>query len=227
MPDFPFENMGERHIPVVLLLDTSGSMANTPIAELNQGLLEFQRALQEDKLAYGRTEICLITFNSSVQTEVEFCPASRYEPPTLVASGLTAMNEAIDIGLAAIEDRISRYKELGITYYRPWMFLLTDGAPTDEDREVEAKAKLHTAIENGKVVYIPMAIGENADRAKLQEYYPASATVKPVLAARANNFKEAFVWLSRSVSLVTNSDPAVTQQVRLAEMPSTLTIPIC
>ena len=45
----PTKNQGERHIPAVLLVDTSGSMSGAPIEELNRGLREFGNALQEDK----------------------------------------------------------------------------------------------------------------------------------------------------------------------------------
>ena len=52
----PVANQGERHIPAVLLVDISGSMAGASIDELNQGLIEFGQALQEDSLALGRAE---------------------------------------------------------------------------------------------------------------------------------------------------------------------------
>lgn len=34
---------GERHLPVYLLLDTSGSMEGAPIESVRQGLEQFQR----------------------------------------------------------------------------------------------------------------------------------------------------------------------------------------
>lgn len=43
------DNVGERHIACVLLVDTSGSMAGASINELNQGLLEFGNALDQDE----------------------------------------------------------------------------------------------------------------------------------------------------------------------------------
>ena len=64
----PITNFGERHVAAVLLVDTSSSMSDAPIAELNQGLIDFGDALQNDSLALGRAEVCIISFNSSVQT---------------------------------------------------------------------------------------------------------------------------------------------------------------
>lgn len=222
----PITNQGERHVPAVLIVDISGSMSGKPIAELNQGLIEFGSALQEDSLALGRAEVCVISFNSSVQTEMGFRPACDYEAPVLSAGGLTSLNEAIEAGLDAIEARKAEYKAQGVSYYRPWLFLLTDGAPTDKERETEARRKLRRAIENKKVVYMPMGIGDGADIAKLQSYYPEGTAAKTVLKANTSNFKEAFVWLSQSLSVVSKSDPNVSNQVQLPPTPSVITVGI-
>ena len=129
------DNVGERHIACVLLVDTSGSMAGASINELNQGLLEFGNALDQDEHARGVADVCVISFNSNVETVVPFCPAANYSAPTLSAGGLTSMNEAVIAGLDAIEERKQLYRQLGCSYYRPWMFLLTDGEPTDQNME--------------------------------------------------------------------------------------------
>ena len=219
-------NPGERHVPVVMLVDTSGSMYGDPIAELNRGLTEFGVALGEDSLAMGRAEVCIISFNSSIRTEMEFSPAVQYQAPVLSAEGGTSLNAAIEAGLDAIENRKKIYRSQGISYYRPWLFVLTDGVPTDRDKEVPTMSRLKNAIENKKVVYIPMGIGFNADIEKLQEYYPETAKAKPVLKAEANAFKEAFVWLSTSISQVSHSDPTIASEITLPDLPSGITIGI-
>lgn len=220
----PPVNCGERHVAVEMLVDTSGSMTGDPIKELNQGMTEFRTALEEDSLAMGRADVSIISFNSSVQTEMGFRPASEYVAPHLAASGGTSLNGAIIAGLDAIESRKAEYKDEGVDYYRPWLFLLTDGAPTDTELEAEAKSRLRSAIENKKVVFMPMGIGANADIRKLQSYYPENAKTKPVLKADANNFKEAFVWLSKSIGVVSQSDPTVSDQVNLPPTPSIITV---
>lgn len=222
----PITNFGERHVACVLLVDTSGSMSGTPISELNKGLVEFGDALQNDSLAQGRAEVCVISFNSSVQTEMSFRPAADYEAPTLSASGLTSMNEAIEAGLDALEARKADYRANGVNYYRPWLFLLTDGAPTDTNMESSAKARLQNAIKNKKVVYMPMGIGGGADIAKLQSYYPADAAARPVLQASSSDFKEAFTWLSASIAEVSHSDPNNTSEIQTPPTPSCITIGI-
>lgn len=229
----PVTNPGERHVPAVLLVDTSKSMSGAPIDELNQGLIDFGQGLQEDSLALGRAEVCVISFNSNVQTEMGFRPATNYQAPSLSANGLTSLNEAIEAALDAIESRKAEYIAEGVSWYRPWLFVLTDGAPTDTERENAAKERLRKAINNKKVVYMPMGIG-HADTAKLQEYYPEvyvdEETGKPkakiVLKANTSNFKEAFVWLSSSLTQVSNSDPNTSDSIDLPLTPSIITVGI-
>ncbi len=222
----PVTNQGERHIAAALLVDTSGSMTGKPIEELNQGLVEFGNALEEDSLALGRADICIIAFDSNVRTEMSFRSATEYKAPKLRANGLTSMNGAIEAALDALESRKAEYRSLGVSYYRPWLFVLTDGAPTDNGKEASAKERLQKAITNNKVVYMPMGIGESADIKKLQSYYPPETPAKTVLKASADNFKEAFVWLSNSIGVISQSDPSVTDQVQLPPTPSIITVGI-
>lgn len=219
-------NPGERHIAAALVVDNSTSMMGKPIDELNMGLSEFGQALQQDSLALGRAEITVISFNSSVQTEMPFKPASEYQAPELAAGGLTALNEAINTALDALDERKKVYKDNGIAYYRPWLFVLTDGEASDDEIEASTKERLRSYIEHKKVVYMPMGIGERANKAKLQDYYPEDADSKLVLSADAKNFKEVFVWLSESLSVISHSDPNVSSEVNLPPTPSIITVGI-
>jgi uncharacterized protein YegL len=42
------------------------------------------------------------------------------------------MGAAINTGIEMISRRKKEYKDHGIAYYKPWIILITDGAPTDE-----------------------------------------------------------------------------------------------
>ena len=222
----PPVNPGEMHVPCVLLVDNSDSLnckgpnGRVPIDELNDGLVAFRKALDDNPLALGRADISIITFNSTVQTQLPFAPAANYVAPTLTASGCTAMNQGILTALDAIEARKSEYKNLGIPYYRPCLFLLTDGLPTDGRYESEAKRRLHEALQNKKLNFFPMGVG-NADIAHLKSY-TADGSGR-VLKASATHFKEAFVWVSNSIGLVVNSDPRL-GTVNLEPTPSNVAL---
>ena len=215
-------NPGGKHIACVLLVDTSGSMQSEhAIDELNEGLRAFGEALMSDTHASGVADVCVINFNTEVTVEIPFCPAADYVAPTLSAGGLTALNEAIITGLDAIEQQKALYRQLGTDYYKPWLFLLTDGSATDTEFDADAHQRLAEALANRKVNFFPMGIGSGADIQALKSY--TANGNGPVLKAEKNNFKEAFVWLSNSMAVPINSQVGQ-KTADLPETPSCMTI---
>ena len=220
MPDIM--NPGAKHIACVLLVDTSGSMvSHNAIDELNEGLRAFGEALMSDTLASTAADVCVINFNTEVTVEIPFSPAADYVAPTLSAGGLTALNEAIITGLDAIEQRKAEYRQLGVDYFKPWMFLLTDGSATDTEFDADAHQRLAEALANRKVNFFPMGIGADADIQALKSY--TANGNGPVLKAEKNNFREAFVWLSSSMAVASTSVPGQ-NKVDLPETPPCMTI---
>ena len=213
------ENVGEKHIACVLLVDISGSMGGSSIKELNEALVKFGEVLRNDTRASGCADVSVVAFNQNVNVVVPFCPASEYTAPTLQASGLTAMNEAIITGLDIIEQRKEIYRRIGTPYYRPWMFLMTDGAPTDSEYENDAKQRLQEAISSKKLTFFPMGIGESANIALLKSYNNDGLVLK----ADASHFAEAFVWLSSSMAITANSRPG-TEKIKMAQTPTEIEI---
>ncbi len=222
------ENTGERHVACVLCVDVSGSMSGEPIEELNQGLIEFGEALQADALAYGRVEVAIVKFSNNAEVELSMIPARQYQAPKLKAGGMTSMNAAIDLGLDIIDDRKKQYRALGVSYYRPWLFVLTDGYPTDKENAYTVRTRLQDEIRNKKVIYMPMGIGSGADKATLQSYYPDELEQgkKIVLKATQNHFKDAFTWISSSLSEVSKSNPQVTNHINTPPLPAGIAIEI-
>lgn len=190
----------EPRCPCVLLLDTSGSMAGAPIASLNTGLQTFKEALSKDPLALLRVEVAIITFGP-VNVAQDFITADQFVPPTLNTTGDTPMGTAINLALDKVNDRKQVYKKNGISYYRPWVFLITDGSPTDGEVWRTAAQRVQEAESNKKVVFFTVGV-EDADMNTLGQI----ATRQP-LKLRGLSFQEMFKWLSVSLSHVSNSKP--------------------
>jgi len=100
-----FPDNPEPRVPCVLLLDTSGSMSGSPIAELNEGLITLKDTLSADSLARKRAEIAIVTFGGVVTTIQDFVTAEQFQPPQLQTSGSTPMGQAIIQGLDMIAQR--------------------------------------------------------------------------------------------------------------------------
>lgn len=196
-----FADNPEPRCPCVLLLDTSGSMRGTKIAELNKGLEIFAEELRSDSMAAKRVEIAIVTFGP-VQTVQHFMTADNFHPPTLIADGDTPMGEAIQSAVAMIRDRKATYKSNGVGYYRPWIFLITDGGPTDDVTAATAAIKEGEASKS-LMLY---AVGvEGADMNRLKQI-----AVREPLKLKGLSFKELFVWLSNSLGSISRSQPGDT-----------------
>ncbi|MDX2063116.1 MAG: VWA domain-containing protein [Bacteroidia bacterium] len=191
-----FAENPEPRCPCVLLLDTSGSMQGQAIVELNLGLQAFERQLKQDPLAAKRVEVAVVGFGP-VHVHQGFVSADQFVAPTLRAEGDTPMGAAILTALELVHQRKALYRENGIAYYRPWLFLITDGAPTDA---VDAAREAIRAGEAAKSLVFYAVGVEGADSAALRQ-----VAVRQPLRLKGLSFRELFVWLSNSLSSVSHS----------------------
>jgi uncharacterized protein YegL len=193
-----FADNPEPRCPCLLILDVSGSMQGQPIAELNAGLVQFKDELAADTLAAKRVEVGIITFGP-VQVQQDFVAAATFAPPQLAALADTPMGAAIEQGLALLRQRKDIYRQAGIAFYRPWVFLITDGAPTDSWQNAAAQIKDGEAKK--AFSFYPVGVqGANLDILR------QLATREPLM-LKGVRFRDLFAWLSNSLSSVSHSTP--------------------
>ena len=221
-PDPEFVDNPEPRCPCVLLLDTSGSMNDAkqisqslspiqkilneplatrtvrPIDELNAGLLSFREELMADELAVKRVELSLVTFGP-VRKLTDFQTPDLFRAPKLAAEGDTPMGQAIEKAVEIVRDRKGAYRLNGISYYPPWIFMISDGEQTDDWRR---SAELVRAGEMSKS-FAFFAVGvEGANFDVLNRI-----SVRQPLKLSGLRFREMFMWLSSSLSSVSRSSP--------------------
>ncbi len=194
-----FAENPEPRVPCVLLLDVSSSMAGDKIAELNGGLGVYKEELLTDSLAAKRVEVALVTFGGQVTTAVDFTTAEGFQPPVLEPYADTPMGAAIERAIQLVTDRKATYRTNGIAFYRPWIFMITDGAPTDDWRPAAEQVKQGERAKS----FSFFAVGvEGADMGVLSQI----ATREP-LRLKGLRFRDLFQWLSNSQQSVSRSTP--------------------
>lgn len=194
-----FVDNPDPRVPCVLLLDTSGSMTGEPVESLMQGLNTFKEEIKEDKLASRRAEVAVVTFDSQVSVEQDFITARDFEPPELRVNGKTRMGGGIEQALDMVRDRKQVYKEEGVKYYRPWIFLITDGAPTDSVEN--AQRRVQDEEKSDGVAFFAVGV-QGADMQRLRQI-----SKRDPLKLQGLEFSSMFKWLSDSMSQVSNSTP--------------------
>lgn len=203
MPEqIPFSNPEfvtntEPRCPCILLLDVSGSMQGQPISELNAGLIQFKDEISADALAVKRVEVAIVAFGDTVTVPIDFTSPDTFTPPTLTAGGPTPMGEAINKALDMLQERKTMYRDHGIQSYRPWIFLVTDGGPTDQWQP--AASRIKEGEVGKKFSFFSVAV-EGANLEILKQL----GTREP-LKLKGLSFGELFVWLSRSLKSVSSS----------------------
>ncbi|MBL7692984.1 MAG: VWA domain-containing protein [Flavipsychrobacter sp.] len=196
-----FADNPEPRCPCVLLLDTSGSMSGMPLMQLNEGVRTFKDELLSDPLARKRVEVAVVTFGP-VTVESEFHTVPNFFPRELDPTGDTPMGDAILTGIDMVTRRKKEYKENGIAYYKPWIILITDGAPTDEWSR--AAAAVHAGEAAKSFAFFAIGVeGANMDILK-------QISVRSPLKLKGLMFREFFIWLSASMKMVSAKTPGAT-----------------
>lgn len=205
IPKADFSTTGDPRCPLALLLDVSDSMGEAQagrrpaIDQLNDGLLELKRALGADDLARRRVEPAVVTFGGSVKVLSNFVPVANWEPPLLTAGGSTPLGAAIHTGIGLVRQRRREIAADGLASFKPWIFLITDGSPTDD--WIDAAQRASDAEARGDLVFFTVA-ADGADTDVLSRI-----SRRPTLRLPDNRWSELFVWLSDSLQSVSSSRP--------------------
>jgi uncharacterized protein YegL len=195
-----YEDNTSQRTPCVLVLDASGSMSGASIEALNSGLKRREKELKEDVVARNRVPILAIRVGGDAREMGDWADAANFVAPTLIADGGTPLGVGMDLALQKVAEEKRLLDGAGIPSTRPWIFMISDGYPTDEGWE-RAADRCVLAEREKRAIIFPIAV-EAADRAKLGRF-----SARPVKLLDGLQFSELFLWLSRSLSAASQSAP--------------------
>ncbi|WP_316796469.1 vWA domain-containing protein [Pedobacter agri] len=121
-----------RRLPVYLLLDTSGSMSGEPIEAVKNGVQVMISSLRQNPQAIETAFLSVITFDSTAQQIIPLTDLASFQMVDLKATGVTALGEALKLVSNRIENEVAKTTTEQKGDWKPLVFIMTDGVPTDD-----------------------------------------------------------------------------------------------
>lgn len=200
-----------RKLPVYLLLDTSGSMYGEPLEAVKAGVETLVQTLRQDPYALETACLSVITFASDARQAAPLQEVMAFEPPTLIASGQTAMGAALNLLAERVDAEVAQNTRDKKGDWKPLVFIMSDGAPTDD---LEAGLAAMKSRKFGMV--IACAAGSRADVGVLKRI---TDTVVRLDTLDMDSVKAFFKWVSASVSSGSARVDAGQQPGEIQELP--------
>lgn len=181
-----------RRLPVYLLIDTSGSMFGEPIEAVKNGVQTLVSTLRSDPYALETAYISIITFNSSAQQIAPLIELASFQPPTIDASGCTALGEALNLLAQRVDSEIVKTTAEVKGDWKPIVFIMTDGEPTDD-----LQKGLNEFKKRKFGMVVACAAGQGANTNTLKQI---TENVVQLDTADSATIKAFFKWVSASIS---------------------------
>lgn len=189
-----------RRLPVYLVLDCSESMVGEPLNAVETGMQTMIRQLRSDPQALETAWISVITFSDAAKVLLPLTELYQFQMPALTLGSGTALSAALTL----LEQRVSSEVVRGTPErrgdYKPIIFILTDGDPTDKWEAAADRFKREFAGKHATVVAV--ICGDDASPAKMRRI-----TDQVVLARNLDeaSLKTVFAWVSASISSASQS----------------------
>lgn len=187
-----------RRLPVYLLIDTSESMVGPAIESVRSGLSAMLSALRKNPYALEMGALSVITFGGKAQKVAPLTEVYAFQSPELDVRPGTTLGSAIALLDQAISTEIVKTTPDQKGDYKPLVFVLTDGQPTDEWRPAFEKFKRN----HKSVIVYAIGCGEDVDFSILKELTENTYSMAQM---DAEAFSKLFVCISSSIQMASGA----------------------
>jgi uncharacterized protein YegL len=191
-------SINPKPLPVIMLLDVSGSMGGAKIQNLNTAVKDMLETFRDAENSEKEIHVAIITFGKEVKLHQPLVSAGEINYQDLSAGGGTPLGIAIKMAKEMIADK----NVVPSRAYRPVVVLISDGQPNNGWEQ-----PLNDFIGEGrssKCDRMALAIGADADEAVLGKFI--TGTERPLFyAENAKQLRDFFLFLTMSVTTRTKS----------------------
>lgn len=149
-----------RRLPIFFVLDCSESMIGENLKKLNDGLQMIISDLKRDPHALETVYISVIAFAGVAKTIAPLVEVVSFYPPRLPLGGGTNLGGALDELASQIDRNVIKTTADRKGDWKPIVYLLTDGRPTDDYTSAVKRWKEQHAK---KANLIAIGLGLSAD----------------------------------------------------------------
>ncbi len=206
-----------RRLPVYFLLDCSESMIGDAIQAVEEGVKKLLNELKKNPNALETACVSFITYSATAKQVVPLTDLLTVQAPKLSVQSGTSMGGAFQLLKECISREVLKTTKEKKGDFRPIVFLLTDGQPTDDSVSLINSIK---AIVSPKIANIySIGCGDDVDFEILLQVSDAVFKLEDM---KPENLGNLFVWLSASVQNASAgvSEGNMTDGIDLKKKPS-------
>ena len=186
--------MSTRRLPVYLVIDCSESMAGPAFEAVQRGLALLLNELRGNPQALETAWISLITFARTAKVLVPLTEIGQFKAPNMVLGSGTALGDGLLLLEKQIKTEIHAQTAERKGDWKPIVFILTDGDPTDNWKQTADRFK--SEIVGKKANVIAVACGNEANVSLLKHI---TENVLQLKEGSEVGFSAFFKWVSASV----------------------------
>ncbi|EKY16665.1 von Willebrand factor type A domain protein [Capnocytophaga sp. oral taxon 326 str. F0382] len=195
-------------------------MTGEPIEAVKNGVQMMIHSLRQNPQAIETAFVSIITFDSDAKQLIPLTDLASFQTVDLKAAGTTALGAALSLLADKLENEVTKTTLEQKGDWKPIVFIMTDGVPTDDWQAGFQKLK---AVKKGLIV--GCAAGNNADDKVLKEI--ADQVVR-LSNTDADSIGKFFQWVSASIATtstkVEETGIDLTKKDQLPPPPSELVI---